>query len=65
MADDAAVETVDVIITFDPENPKRNETKETLPAAEAYELLNTGRARRVEDEKPAGKKAEKKADTLS
>lgn len=60
MADD---DKIDVIITFDPENPKRNETKESLPAAEAYELINTGRARRADEEK-ASKKAEK-SNTLS
>jgi hypothetical protein len=62
MADE---DTIDVIIAFDPENPKRNETKETLPAAEAYALINGGRARLAEDEQSGGKKSAKKADTLS
>ncbi len=62
MADEDKVE---VIITFDPENPKRNETKESLPAAEAYSLVNTGRARLASDEKATKKSGEtKKTDTL-
>ncbi len=62
MADE---DKVDVIITFDPENPKRNETKESLPAAEAYSLVNTGRARLAADDKGTAKKADaKKTDTL-
>jgi hypothetical protein len=54
-------ETIDVIIAFDPDDPKRNETKETLPAAEAYSLIQTGRARLADG---GGKKADKAA-TLS
>ncbi len=56
-------DTIDVIIAFDPDDPKRNETKESLPASEAYSLIQTGRARPADGEK-AGKKAEKPA-TLS
>lgn len=59
MADD---DKIDVIITFDPENPKRNETTESLPRGEALKLLDTGRARLPE--KSAGKKSEK-PNTLS
>lgn len=60
MADE---DKVDVIITFDPENPKRNETTESLERAEAYKLIDTGRARLAE--KSTGKKSDAKPSTLS
>ena len=59
MADE---EKLDVVIAFDPEDPKRHDKTESLPASEAYALVNAGRARWPEAK--SGSKSEKKSDTL-
>lgn len=59
MADDE--KKIDVIIALDPENPSRQGKKESLPASEAYNLIQTGRARAADGE-GEGEKATKKSD---
>lgn len=60
----AEEEKVKVVIAFDPENPERQDKTESLPASEAYNLVQTGRARLAEES--SGKKSDGgKAATLS
>lgn len=59
MADDGKI---DVVIAFDPDNPKRQDKTESLPADEAMALIQGGRARLAE--KSGGKKDAPKSDTL-
>jgi hypothetical protein len=53
-------EQVKVIIAFDPFDREREGKTESLPAAEAHSLVNTGRARYADGEK-AGKGSKKDA----
>jgi hypothetical protein len=62
MADNDA--KLDVIIAFDPEDPKRQDKKESLPAAEAWSLVNAGRARWPEKSPQAKAQAEQQTNTL-
>lgn len=59
MADDE--KKIDVIIALDPENPGRQGKKESLPASEAYNLIQTGRARAADGEGEKPKKSDKAA----
>lgn len=62
MADNGE-DKLDVIIAFDPEDPKRQDKKESLPAAEAWNLVNAGRARWPEKSPQAKQQAEQQTGT--